>query len=427
MLVSKGSDALELQLKQGTNRIGRNPSNDFQVQDISISGTHCEVIVELETVRVRDLNSTNGTFIDEMPVRESLLRDGQTLRLGNCAFCFVPDATGPVTNVRLRASAPKPPPAPPDTPNDLPLPPVHTAVEPCANHANVAAAFVCRKCGGYFCGSCVNEQTIAHRKLRFCRTCGEDCRSLREPPPKIKKQQDFYELLPKAFVYPFKRDGLILLVTGTVFFGLLNALVGGPVMGGFFAGGYVVILRLFALGYLISYMKAIVAVSAYGEDEMPKWPDFSDFYDDIMHPILLFFASALLCFAPVLVYMWYVDYDLPGWETFWYYTLWALGFAAMPICLLATFLHETVFALNPLVLVVTIFRVPIEYLVLCVVLAMLFACRLLVKYVALQTDIVPVIPSFVDGFLSLYFLAVEMRIIGLLFNTRRKKLRWAMS
>jgi hypothetical protein len=424
MLVSRDGDAAELQLKQGITRIGRNISNDCQVHDSSISGTHCEVIVDGETVRVRDLDSTNGTFVDEMLVREAFLREGQTLRLGNCAFCFVPDAKGMVTNIRLRPTLPEAPEPPPETPGGVPLPPVATGVKTCANHSNVAAAFICKKCGGYFCGSCVNEQTIAHRKLRFCRICGEECRSLREPAPQVKKIEDFFQLLPKAFLYPFKRDGVILLVSGTVFFGFMNALVGGPL---FFGAGYGVILRLFVIGYLIAYMKAIVAVSAYGEDEMPKWPDFSDFYDDILHPIMLMSGCFILCFAPVGIYMWYVDWTLPGWESTVFLALIALGCAGMPMCILATFLHETIFALNPLVLVVTVFRVPVEYLVICVILGLLFACRLIVKYIALQTNILPLIPQAIDGFLSLYLVSVEMRIIGLLFYTRRKKLRWAMS
>ncbi|MGZ4963471.1 MAG: FHA domain-containing protein, partial [Limisphaerales bacterium] len=256
MLVSKGSDGAQIQLKPGINRFGRNASNDVQVQDTSISGTHCEVIVEDETVRVRDLDSTNGTFVDEFRVRESFLHEGQTLRLGSCAYCFVPNTIHAPTAVRLKQPAP---PAPLPTPAEsLPLPPVAPGVKTCANHQSRAAAFVCKKCGGHFCDSCINEQTIAHRKLRFCRACGEECISLRESAPQVKRAPTFFEMLPHAFLYPLKRDGLIMLVSGTVFFGFLDAIVGGPHMGGFFVGANVLIVQLFALGYLIAYMKAIV-------------------------------------------------------------------------------------------------------------------------------------------------------------------------
>ncbi len=250
---------------------------------------------------------------------------------------------------------------------------------------------------------------------------------MREAAPQAKRAQTFFEMLPQAFLYPLKRDGLIMLVSGTVFFGFLDAIVGGPHMGGFFVGANVLIVQLFALGYLIAYMKAIVAVSAYGDEHMPKWPDFGEFYDDILHPILLMGTCLLLCFAPVLAYMYYVDYDLPGWEQLGFVALIVLGCAALPMCMLATFLHETVFALNPLVLVVTVFRVPAEYMVACVVLGLLVGLRFLSGYVTALAHVIPVLPQVLDGFISLYLVSVEMRVIGLIFYTKRKQLGWAMS
>lgn len=423
-LMSKGGDGAQFELKPGINRIGRNSSNTVQVQDDSISGTHCEVIVDGETVRVRDLDSTNGTFVDEFRIRESFLHEGQTLRLGSCAFCFSPESPKALTNVRLTRPAPPIPPAIPQ--ESVPLPPVAPGVDTCANHETRAAAFQCKKCGGHFCDACINEQTIAHRKLRFCRACGDECVSLREPAPQAKRVETFFQMLPGAFAYPFKRDGLIMLVSGTLFFGFLDGIVGGPHMGGFFVGANVVIVQLFALGYLIAYMKAIVAVSAYGDENMPKWPDFGEFYDDILHPIMLMGACLLLCFAPVLAYMFYVDYTLPGWEEAGFVALLVLGCAALPICMLAAFLHETVFALNPLVLFITVFRVPAEYFVACVLLGLLVGLRCLSSNVMEMAHVIPVLPQVIDGFISLYLLSVEMRVIGLIFHTKRKQLGWAI-
>ncbi len=428
MLMSRGGDGAQFVLKQGITRIGRNPSNDWQISDSSISGTHCEVIVDSDTIRVRDLDSTNGTFIEEMRIREAFLHEGQTLRLGSCLFCFVPDSPRAQSKIKIsERPAPSPPPAPPAPPPNVPLPPVAPGVMACANHPSYPAAFVCRKCGGYFCGACVNEQTIANRKLRFCRACGDECIALREPAQKRKRPATFFELLPGAFLYPFKRDGIILLVTGTIFFGILDTLLHGVYFGGFIVGGYVLIVQLFALGYLFAYMKAVAAVSAYGEEDMPKYPDFSNFYDDIMHPILLVFACFLVCFLPLAVYMYYVDYELPGWENIGFYALLGLGCCALPISLLAVFLHETVFALNPLILVLSVLRVPVEYIVICIILAILVAARLLMAWLLDKTKIIPVLPEALDEFVSLYLLCVEMRVIGLLFHTKRKSLGWSMS
>src|SRR6266404_2646377 len=72
-----------LRLKSGVNRIGRSIENHLQIPDPSVSSAHCEVIFSDANVLVRDLNSTNGTFIDGEPVQESTIRSGQLLQLGN--------------------------------------------------------------------------------------------------------------------------------------------------------------------------------------------------------------------------------------------------------------------------------------------------------------------------------------------------------
>ena len=74
---------LAFDLMPGLNRLGRNPTNDFRVSDASISGFHCELTLAPDkNLYVRDLASTNGTYIDGIPVSDSVLKPGQTLRLG---------------------------------------------------------------------------------------------------------------------------------------------------------------------------------------------------------------------------------------------------------------------------------------------------------------------------------------------------------
>ena len=63
--------------------IGRVEDNLFQIAEASVSSHHCEVHLRGTEVLIRDLNSTNGTFINGEKVTESPLKPGQTLRLGN--------------------------------------------------------------------------------------------------------------------------------------------------------------------------------------------------------------------------------------------------------------------------------------------------------------------------------------------------------
>lgn len=66
--------------------IGRSAEADLRINDPGISRRHAEVRVsgrERPEVSVVDLGSTNGTMVDGSRVRESRLRDGQRMRVGN--------------------------------------------------------------------------------------------------------------------------------------------------------------------------------------------------------------------------------------------------------------------------------------------------------------------------------------------------------
>jgi predicted component of type VI protein secretion system len=62
--------------------IGRVEDNTFQIADPSVSSHHCEVLLRGADVVVKDLNSTNGSFINGEKISESALKPGQTLKLG---------------------------------------------------------------------------------------------------------------------------------------------------------------------------------------------------------------------------------------------------------------------------------------------------------------------------------------------------------
>jgi serine/threonine protein kinase len=81
--------ATTLLLREGTLRIGRSEGNDYQIADPSVSGRHCEVALDGNgNLLVRDLGSTNGTFVEGQRITEALMKPGQALRLGNVELAF---------------------------------------------------------------------------------------------------------------------------------------------------------------------------------------------------------------------------------------------------------------------------------------------------------------------------------------------------
>src|SRR5258708_10870917 len=73
--------ACELQTDRTT--IGRVEDNTFQIADPSVSSHHCEVHLRGSDIFIRDLNSTNGSYISGNKIEESILKPGEILRLGH--------------------------------------------------------------------------------------------------------------------------------------------------------------------------------------------------------------------------------------------------------------------------------------------------------------------------------------------------------
>lgn len=82
VILSQGMTGRSHELKVDKTTIGRVDDNTFPIAEASISSHHCEVLVKGGDVVVRDLNSTNGTFINGEKITEAVLKPGQTLRLG---------------------------------------------------------------------------------------------------------------------------------------------------------------------------------------------------------------------------------------------------------------------------------------------------------------------------------------------------------
>lgn len=76
-------------LKPGSNRVGRAEGNDYRIPDVSVSAVHCEIILDGSgKMFVRDLGSSNGTFIEGRRIELGVLMGGETLRLGEVEMIY---------------------------------------------------------------------------------------------------------------------------------------------------------------------------------------------------------------------------------------------------------------------------------------------------------------------------------------------------
>ena len=114
VILTQGMTGRAHELNVDRTTIGRVEDNTFQITDPSVSSHHCEVLLRGTEVLIRDLNSTNGSFINDARITETVLKPGQTLRLGQVELKLEAEGV---------ASAPAPAaPAAPATPAPAPAP-----------------------------------------------------------------------------------------------------------------------------------------------------------------------------------------------------------------------------------------------------------------------------------------------------------------
>jgi hypothetical protein len=456
----------EIQLKPGPNRLGRGDNNDFTIPHGSVSGSHCEVILSDSGVLLRDLGSTNGTFINRSPVKEANLQPGHRVQLGAVDMLFEQTVAGPapVVNVATASAPPPPPPmaSPPipppvsaparsgalrisvtpkapvaaapvveAAPEDAVVEAEHTAFVRapiavgaafCKFHPKSPARFYCNKCQKYFCDMCVTARATATGQLKTCRACG-----LEVTPVQVQRaassggEKGFFSRIPGAFIYPFKGSGLIVLIAATIVFAVLNRL------GGIFA----FLIMIAAIGYLFMYMQNILHSTAADDGEMPELPGFDGAFGaffSLVGVIISSFGPAIgLLIAKV------AEVDIP---------VVAIVVAALfgcfyfPMAFLAVAMKDTVMAANPLIVIPAIIKVPLQYIVCTIVMIGIFAIRQMGDMASgfaggaamSTTDMSTMFIAFgvqmIWSLVSIYLLTVTMRILGLLYLTNKHKFGW---
>jgi EAL domain-containing protein (putative c-di-GMP-specific phosphodiesterase class I) len=71
--------------------IGRAPGLAFVLPSAHVSKAHAEIYSDGVALRLRDLGSRNGTFLNHRPVADAPLHEGDVLGIGNYEFWILPD------------------------------------------------------------------------------------------------------------------------------------------------------------------------------------------------------------------------------------------------------------------------------------------------------------------------------------------------
>jgi hypothetical protein len=452
IVVQPGSpSAWEIKLKAGANSFGRSPANDFTLNDPSVSGSHCQIVVENGNVIIKDLGSTNGTYVNRSAVKEAALQPGQTIHLGSLELRFdtdgpafsgaaqpaaapasvagapplpPPRAVGPAGVVRIRpaatlAVATDRQPAPIAAPPVAPAPTSDVGSGPCKHHPKTPGRYFCGQCQLFFCEICVTVRGLQ----KFCRHCGAQCVLVQVQLQRPSAPKGFFARLPSAFIYPFRGSGLLVLLVSTVVLALMEI-----ISGSWFA----IIAKIVVFGYLFCFMQNLIHSTANEEEQMPDLPGF----DDVLGGAFRLAVTVLICFTlPVVftVLKFFEVLDVPASALI---TTMVLGCLYFPMAFLAVAMKDTALAANPLVVIPAIFKVPLGYLVTTIVVIGIFALRQFGGAAAslagttshATRDMSVLFLTFgiraVWSLVSVYLLTVSMRILGLLYVTNKQRFGW---
>lgn len=385
------SVAWEIQLKSGPNLVGRSQANDIPIEHDSVADLHCQITISGPVATVKDLGSTTGTFLGGQPVTEARLESGTSIQLGEIVLRY---------EVEPPAALAGPGPAEPVS---------------CQSHPKAIARYLCPRCGQSFCELCVNRSSVRGRIERFCRTCGVECDNIRTIATDAELPPPFARQIKSAFGYPLRGDGLILLGAGAVFFFVLHIVASFAALVG-------LILSVAAAGYVICYYQQILATSAAGRDTMPDWPDFSG-WADLIPPILQFIGTLLFSFGPAIALNLFVSAELP-WKSWAIMVALGAGCVYFPMGFMAVALADSLTALNPLVIIPSILKIPGAYLLAVIILAAVVAVNWIGNTFLPQVLPVPILPGVLGEFIGLYLATVEMRTLGLLYRSKQEELGW---
>lgn len=409
-----GETGKEVVLEPGTLRVGRTDSNDLRLNDPSVSSRHCLLTYEDGILKVKDLGSTNGTFVNGIQVEEATIEPNSSFKIGSVEVRFVgdlveyevPDATATTEPEMESESEPVAFPAKSD-------------ISVCSRHPQSKSKWICQKCGLAWCDACVEKRLIGMRNILFCPVCKGFCENIQTyADNQIRNNTSFSGHLVYAFKYPLKGDGPGMIIAGALVYSIFEylQLVASQVAVLSILGLALLVFFFFCTGYIVSFLKSVVMASASGETKLPEWPAISNFHDDIRTPLLQYLAIMIACFCPAFV-LGILHYKILA------VVASVLGVFVLPMVFLAVSIADGLAGLNPLVVIPSIFKVFGPYCVVCLISVGIFLMSLLGEYVL---NFIPLrfIGILLVALLEFYLLCVEMRILGILYLTRKEKLGW---
>jgi pSer/pThr/pTyr-binding forkhead associated (FHA) protein len=106
LVMFKGDERRDFPVTEERSVIGRRQDCQLRIPTRDVSRQHCELLKQNNELLVKDLGSSNGTFVNGKRIAESPLKAGDRLRIGPVAFVVQIDGQPPTKEIKPDAGAP---------------------------------------------------------------------------------------------------------------------------------------------------------------------------------------------------------------------------------------------------------------------------------------------------------------------------------
>jgi len=224
-----------------------------------------------------------------------------------------------------------------------------------------------------------------------------------------RDQVGYWRHVPKIFIYPFKKGIFSATIGLTIIFSIMNIAMYAPFYG-------TIVIFMFGC-YTAACMVKIIYVTVTDEREYYfDWPDFLDFFDWLGTAIIWVIAS-IISYLPAGLYIWkFHRFDAGA------IVLLIIAAYIGPMYTLSIALVGGFSSLNPLPILKSIFKTFLPYTLTLLLLIFVGTLNFYVNLIPLIH--IPFWGGLFKWFTFVYFIFLNMRILGTFYRCHNTKLQW---
>jgi pSer/pThr/pTyr-binding forkhead associated (FHA) protein len=88
-VLNQSSRSSSWMLNKGTYTVGRLEEHEIILDDVTVSRNHAKIIIESDNTKIIDNNSTNGTYINDLLIKDfTELHSGDQIQIGKFLLLF---------------------------------------------------------------------------------------------------------------------------------------------------------------------------------------------------------------------------------------------------------------------------------------------------------------------------------------------------